>query len=122
MAPPPLVVVIEDDRATLKALGRVLRAGGCEPALYGSPEEFLDCPPERSPLCVVIGVQLRQMFGLDLRRWLKALDSNVPVVVMTAFDDARVRAEARQIGCAGYLEKTADSAELFELIHTLQSM
>ena len=49
-APSPLVVVVEDDAPTLKALCRVLRAGGFDPLPYGSAEEFLAsspgvCPP-----------------------------------------------------------------------------
>jgi FixJ family two-component response regulator len=115
---PPLVVVIEDDLATLKALGRVLRAGGFQTATYTSAEEFLASPPSRGPACMLLDVELRGMSGLDLQRELKARGSTVPVVLMTAFDDERVRSEAHRIGCVGYLDKVADIDVLLDLIRS----
>lgn len=117
-APSPLVVVVEDDAPTLKALCRVLRAGGFDPLPYGSAEEFLASSPGRLPACLLIDVHLEGMSGLELQRELKARGSTVPVVVMTAFDDDRIRNEAQRIGCAGYLDKVADIGGLLELIRS----
>jgi FixJ family two-component response regulator len=116
---PPLIVVVEDDAATLKALGRVLRALGFEPAEYRSAEDFLASPPSRLPLCLVVDVSLGGMSGLDLKRRLRALDSKLPVIAMTAFDDVRIRAEAQHAGCVGCLEKQSDISVLLDLIRTL---
>jgi FixJ family two-component response regulator len=116
---PPLVVVVEDDVATLRALGRALRAGGFEAAMYSSAEEFLASPPARLPKCLVVDVQLRELSGLELQRRLRALGSTLPVIVMTAFDDPRVRAEAHRMGCAGYLDKGSDFEELLEVIQSI---
>jgi FixJ family two-component response regulator len=117
----PLVVVIEDDRATLKALGRVLRAGGFETAAYSSAEEFLATPPTQHPLCLVVDVQLGRMSGLELQRRLRASAPTLPVIVMTAFEDPRVRAEAQRLGCAGFLDKSADIEDLLNLLRTVRS-
>jgi FixJ family two-component response regulator len=116
---PPLVVVVEDDLATLRALGRVLRAGGFEAAMYGSAEEYLASPPLRLPTCMVIDVQLGKYSGLDLQRQLKGLGSTVPVIVMTAFDDPRRRAEAYRLGCVAYLDKGSDIEELLSVVRSL---
>jgi FixJ family two-component response regulator len=114
----PLIVVVEDDLATLKALGRVLRAIGFEAATYSSAEDFLESPPARRPACLVLDIQLGGMSGLQLQRELNARGSTVPVVVMTAFDDERIRDEAYENGCAGYLDKVADIDELLVLIRS----
>jgi len=118
IATPPLVVVIEDDSATLKALGRVLRTGGFEALPYRSAEEFLASPPTRPPACLLLDVHLAGMSGLDLQRELKARGSTIPVIVMTAFDEDRVRDEARRIGCVAYLDKVADIDGVLDLIKT----
>jgi FixJ family two-component response regulator len=115
----PLVAVVEDDAATLKALGRVLRAGGFDTATYSSAEAFLASPPARVPACLLLDVQLGGMSGLDLQRELKARGSTVPVIVMTAFDDGHARHEARRIGCAGYLDKVGEIDGLLNLIRSL---
>jgi FixJ family two-component response regulator len=43
--------------------------------------------PARRPACLVLHIDLG-MFGLQLQRELNARGSTVPVVVMTAFDEA----------------------------------
>jgi FixJ family two-component response regulator len=114
----PLVVVVEDDPATLKALGRVLRAGGFDTATYSSAEAFLDAPPARAPACLLLDNHLGGMSGLDLQRNLRARGSTVPVIVMTAVDDRRIRNEAYRIGCAGCLDKGDDIDVLLKLLRS----
>jgi FixJ family two-component response regulator len=116
---PPLVAIVEDDPATLKALGRVLRAGGFETAAYSSAEAFLASPPSRAPACLLVDVQLGGMSGLDLQRDLRARGSTVPVIVMTAFEDRHVRSEAYRIGCAGCVDKGDDIDVLLKLLRSI---
>ena len=116
----PLVAVVEDDVACLRALGRVLRAGGCEVMLCGSAEEALTAPLPRRPACFVVDMQLGAMSGLDLQARLKARGSTVPVIVLTALDDERVRAEARRLGCVAFLDKGSDIDELLTIVHGLE--
>jgi FixJ family two-component response regulator len=116
--PAPLIVVVEDDLPTLKALGRVLRAAGFETATYSSAEAYLDAPPVRKAHCLLLDVHLGGMSGLELQRHLKARGSHLPVIIMTAFDDAHVRDEATRMGCAGYLDKATDIDVLLGLIRS----
>jgi FixJ family two-component response regulator len=119
MTTPPPVAVIEDDLATLKALSRVLHAGGFEPLPYSSAEEFLSSPPARPPACLVLDMRLGGMSGLDLQRRLRSLRSNLSVIVMTALQDTDVRDESYQLGCIAYLSKDCDGELLLGLIRSL---
>lgn len=112
-------MVVEDDLATLTGLGRVLRAGGFEALAYSSAEGFLASLPTDPPVCLVLDIKLGGMSGLDLLRRLRALRSSLSVIVMTGIDDARVREEAYQLGCAGFLSKQSDAEGLLELIRSL---
>jgi FixJ family two-component response regulator len=114
----PLVVVIEDDAAERKALGRVLRAGGFATAAYASAEEFQAFPPARRPICLVLDVRLGGMSGLDLQRRLNAESSTVPVIVVTAHDDPGIRSEAERLGCRAYLRKPFEARSLLELLRS----
>jgi FixJ family two-component response regulator len=117
--PPQLVVVVEDDLPTLKALGRVLRAGGFETAPYSSAEDFLVSPPADVPLCLVLDVRLGGMSGLELQQRLRSMGSTVPIIVMSGFHDAQARDEAFRMGCAGFLDKHADADALLDMIRSL---
>jgi len=121
MATNPPVAVIEDDVATLKALTRVLSAGGFEPIAYTSAEDFLASPPVRQPACLLLDIRLGGMSGLDLQRRLRSLGSNLSVIIVSALDDAAVRKEAYELGCVAFLSKDCDADLLLGLVRSIVS-
>lgn len=121
LTPRAMVVVVDDDHAVLKAMARLLRAGGFDPVAYSSAEQFLASPPDQLPVCLVLDVRLGGMSGLDLHRRLRTLGSSLSVIVMTAVDDDAVRREAHELGCAAFLTKDTEADVLLNLIQTLAS-
>ena len=115
----PLVVVVEDDPATQKTLARVLRAGGYDAAVYPSAEAYLSAPPKSSPIGLLLDVHLGGMSGLDLQRRLRSEGSTVPVIIITAFDDARSREQAERLGCVAYLRKPCEAETILSLLQRL---
>jgi FixJ family two-component response regulator len=116
---PPVVVVVEDDVPTLNALGRVLRAVGFEPALYSSCEDLRACPPAAVPICLLLDAYVKGSRDLNLQARIETFDPATPVIVMTALDDPRVRAEAHRMGCAGYFVKSSDPDLLSRQLRSL---
>ena len=121
MAEAQTVVVVDDDPAIRTAMGRVLRAGGFAPVSFGSAEEFLAASPREAPVCFVLDIHLGAMSGLELQRLLKVGGSTVPVIVMTAHDEPRLRDEAARNGCMAYLLKESDADVLLGLLRSLPS-
>lgn len=117
--PMPLVVVVEDDPGSQKTLARVLRAGGYEAAVYASAEEFLSSPPQSSPIGLLLDVHLSGMSGLDLQRRLRNEGSTIPVIIITALDDARSREQAERVGCVAYLRKPCEAETILALLRRL---
>lgn len=119
MSDRPTVVLVEDDPAFRTALSRLLQAGGYSSVSFGSAEEFLDGPSPANPLCLVLDIDLGGMSGLELQGTLKSRGSKVPVILMTAFDDPRFRAQANANGCLAYLTKASDADVLLGLLQSL---
>jgi FixJ family two-component response regulator len=115
---PSPIVVIEDDPDERTALDRVLRASGFDVSTYSSAEEFL-AAPRASALCLLLDLQLDGMSGLDLLRWLKAEGSTLPVILITASDDAESFREAGQLGCVACLHKPFSGRALVSLFRRL---
>jgi FixJ family two-component response regulator len=112
-APPrlPLVYVIDDDASLLRALRRLLGAGGFQVCTFSSAEEFLES--ERpTPACLVLDVHLGGLSGLDLQERLIAAGRRIPAVFITAHDDAMTRERARRVGAIDYLRKPFNDESL----------
>ena len=107
-----LVAIVEDDAATRESLVRLLRASGYATTAFASAEEFLQSADVVSAVGLVLDIHLGGMSGIELRRHLLAARSTIPVVFITARDDAATRAEALAVGCVDYLQKPFESSRL----------
>ena len=110
------IAVVDDDDSFARAIGRLFRASGFEVQTYPSGEAFLASTALRSPDCLVLDIQLGGMSGLDLLRQLRDLGNLVPIIFVTAHDEAEVRDEAVQAGCVAYLRKPVVSRALLEAV------
>jgi FixJ family two-component response regulator len=115
----PLVVVVEDDAGSRRSLARVLRAGGFEPAIYASAEEYLAARPAPLPLGMLLDIRLPALSGLELQKQLRREGSTIPIIIMTALEDAASREEAERYGCLAYLNKPCDGNRILSLLQAL---
>ena len=79
-------------------------------------EEFLSSPPRSAPIGLLLDVHLGGMSGLDLQRRLRNEGSTIPVIIITAFDDARSREQAERLGCVAYLRKPCEAETILALL------
>jgi FixJ family two-component response regulator len=112
-----VIGVVDDDASLLRALRRLLVAGGFTVRVFSSAEEFLGSEHGRSADCLVLDVHLGGLSGFELYERLIAAGTRIPVVFITAHDDAITRARARQSGAVAYLPKPFDDASLIGAIH-----
>lgn len=114
-----LVAVVEDDAIARNALGRLLNAGGFEPALFDSAETFM-AERHRGWLCVIADVQLAGgMSGIELQSALRSEASAVPVIVITGQRADAVRERAERAGCLAFLSKPFSGTTILTLLDTL---
>ncbi|CAB3762402.1 response regulator transcription factor [Paraburkholderia humisilvae] len=107
----PFVVVVDDDASVGRAIKRLLRSVGIVADTFASGDEFLDTlssMPSYRPDCVILDVQMPGSNGLEVQRQLAG--QAVPVIFITAHDDAGVRGEALAAGAVAYLRKPFNDA------------
>jgi len=111
------VLVIDDDRALLRALRVGLAAKGHEVLTAVAGEEGLSLLALRSPDVVVLDLGLPDLDGLEVCRRIRAF-SEVPVIVLsaTALEDRKVA--ALDGGANDYVTKPFGMAELEARIRT----
>jgi FixJ family two-component response regulator len=68
--------------------------------------------------CIILDVGLPGMSGFELDRRLAIEDHPLPIVFMSARDEADVRQEAARAGAIAFLGKPFDDNALLNAVHT----
>jgi len=109
-----LVFVVDDDPGMLRSVARMLRQFGYASLLFPSAEAFANQSDFDRAVCVLLGINLGDGSGIELRQRLKAAGNTVPVIYMTGNDTPAVRTSALQSGCLAYLTKPFSAKSLIE--------
>jgi FixJ family two-component response regulator len=114
----PLIACVDDDVTVRQALEGLLKAFGFAPKVFSSAEEFLQSDRLNETSCLITDLHLRGISGLELQSRLAALDSRIPLIVITAFPDDRVRERALNGGAICFLDKPFSTEHLLTCIRS----
>jgi DNA-binding NtrC family response regulator len=112
------VLVIDDDTGMLRALDKVLTGAGAivtRAQNAGDAVEILTAKKEKFDL-VITDLRMPFVTGLTVVYAIHKIYPELPVIVLTAFGSADVRAECFRQGAAAFLEKPLDASELLAAI------
>lgn len=107
-----MIAVVDDDEPVRRAVMRLLRAAGYSSRGFASGQELLDAWSSEPPDCLVLDLQLPGICGLEVQRRLRRAGAGVPMIVMTASDEPRIRAECVDEGATACLMKPLDEQAL----------
>ena len=113
MTQAPIIAIVDDDASVRRALQRLVESAGYTVQAFASAREFLDWLPRGQAACLVLDVQMDGMSGFDLQRRLA-----VPVIFITAHDDAVTLERIRKSRAAGHLRKPIDAQAVLNAIRT----
>jgi DNA-binding NtrC family response regulator len=113
-----VVLIVEDDPATLDGLAAYVHSAGFSVIPAPSYTEARRLMPFARPDVVVADVRLGEYNGLQLLVQARALDPPPAVIVTSGFQDPVLVAEAERLG-AVFLLKPINPERLLGLITTL---
>ncbi len=104
---PKLVLIVEDNELNMKLFHDLLDAHGYRTLQTRNGLEALTLAREHRPDLILMDIQLPEVSGLEITRWLKEDDRlrDIPVVAVTAFAMKGDEERIRQGGCEAYLSK-----------------
>ncbi|BAF87852.1 response regulator receiver [Azorhizobium caulinodans ORS 571] len=112
------VMIVEDNELNMKLFHDLLEAHGYHTVETRNGIEAMDLARQHRPDLILMDIQLPEVSGLEVTKWLKA-DAElkaIPVVAVTAFamkgDEERIRAG----GCEAYLSKPISVAKFLETV------
>ena len=110
------VALVDDEAPVRAALGRLLRLADFTVLAFASGEEFLDSLAARVPDCVLLDVHMPGLTGPQVQARLRAAGLKLPVVFITASDDADVERRALEAGGLQVLHKPFTNETLLDAL------
>ena len=112
-----LVAIVDDDELFRRSIERLVRSAGFSVATFGSAEDFLEHADLDRTACVILDMKLPGMSGLDLQQRLVTRPTPMPIVFVSAHDEAIPRANALHSGAIAFLNKPFDNSTLFDALN-----
>lgn len=116
---PRLVLVVDDDEMIRRLVRAVLEADEFEVAEARDGQTALDLALETRPAVVVLDVMMPGIDGVEVCRRLD--HEQVKVVILTARDDPKLEAEAKEAGADAFMTKPFAPMELLDLVAELMA-
>ena len=112
------VLVVEDNELNMKLFNDLLDAHGYKTLQTRDGMEALDMAREHKPDLILMDIQLPEVSGLEVTKWLKADDDlqSIPVIAVTAFAMKGDEERILQGGCEGYISKPISVPHFLETI------
>jgi FixJ family two-component response regulator len=107
-----VIAIVDDDESVRRAFLRAFDASGIPARGVSSGDEFLKNWRDNRLDCLVLDIHMPGLSGIEVQRELQAAGANIPVVIVTAYDNALEREEAMRMGAAAYLIKPLDMSDL----------
>ena len=112
------VLIVEDNELNMKLFQQYLQAHGYATLATRNGIEALDLARKHRPDLILMDIQLPEVSGLEVTKWLKDDQDlqHIPVVAVTAFAMKGDEERIREGGCEAYLSKPISVSKFIETV------
>ena len=112
------VLIVEDNELNMKLFHDLLEAQGYETLQTREGLSALALAREHQPDLILMDIQLPEISGLEVTKWLKEDDalSHIPVIAVTAFAMKGDEEKIREGGCEAYIAKPISVVQFLETV------
>jgi len=112
------VMIVEDNELNMKLFHDLLESQGYDTIQTRNGMEALDLARANHPDLILMDIQLPEVSGLVVTKWLKEDEelTHIPVVAVTAFAMKGDEERILQGGCEGYISKPISVPHFLETI------
>lgn len=112
----PVIHVVDDERSLRETVGLFLEADGYRVVRLEDGERAVEQARREMPDLVLLDLVMPGMSGVDVLRELHAMNPDLPVIVVTAYPDGELMAEALRYPPVMLLPKPVDRDVLLRTV------
>jgi two-component system, response regulator RegA len=109
----PTLLLVDDDQAFVRRLGRAMEARGFVVEIAESVAEGLAKVKAAAPKFAVVDMRLGDGNGLDIIEAIRQQRSDTRMIVLTGYGNIATAVNAVKLGAIDYLAKPADADDVF---------
>jgi FixJ family two-component response regulator len=113
-----IVAAVDDDFRIRESIASLLESAGYAAAVFSSAEEFLGSGTLGAATCVITDVRMPGMDGIELQRRIRLERPKLPVILISAHNNAEIRQTAIDEGAVEFLYKPFDASELLKIVQS----
>lgn len=113
------ILVVDDEQQMRLAVAETLRRAGYETSEASSPPEALTLFKKSDYDLVISDIRMPEMTGIEMLPRLKAMNPNIPVIMVTAYGTIEDAVEAMKRGASDYILKPFSPDHLEEVVARL---
>ena len=112
------VMIVEDNDLNMKLFHDLLDAHGYQTLQTRNGMEALALAREHHPDLILMDIQLPEVSGLEVTKWLKEDDKlrSIPVIAVTAFAMKGDEERIREGGCEAYISKPISVSNFMDTV------
>ena len=112
------VLIVEDNELNMKLFNDLLEAHGYTTLKTRDGIQALGIAREHRPDLILMDIQLPEVSGLEVTKWLKEDDElrHIPVIAVTAFAMKGDEEKIRQGGCEDYIAKPITVSKFLQTV------
>ena len=105
--PSKTILIVEDNELNMKLFNDLLEAHGYDVIQTRDGLSALDLARQHKPDLILMDIQLPEVSGIEVTKWLKEDDElrHIPVIAVTAFAMKGDEEKIREGGCEAYISK-----------------
>lgn len=110
------VLVVDDDRSVLRLIEKSFEGSTVVVLTAGTAGEGLSLIRQEEPDALLLDIMLPEANGLEVATQVRALDSKLPVIFITAMNDSDTAIDAMTRGAYDYLLKPLDKQDIQDVV------
>ncbi|MFU8899364.1 DNA-binding NtrC family response regulator [Roseinatronobacter thiooxidans] len=109
------VAIVDDEQDMRQSISQWLALSGFTTETYADGQEALAAIGADFPGVVITDIRMPNLDGMSLLKRLVAMDSTIPVIMITGHGDVPIAVEAMRLGAFDFLEKPFNPEKMMAL-------
>jgi DNA-binding response OmpR family regulator len=116
------LLIVDDEKRFVNMLAKRLTLRGCQCEVCYNGQDALELVGQKNFSLILLDLNLPDIYGADVLRRIKKMDSKTPVIIVTGHGTEKDRKECLQQGAYAFVHKPLSIDELMGILARIEEM